>query len=456
MNLRKPLIRFWETTLKGNRIYENLDLLKDFYALPYPVQLQIQEERLRSLVKHAATHVPYYANKLGQAGVVSQTGKINLHRFNTVPYLTKSILRRDFEGLKSNDLPMRRITQKSSGGTSGELATFLQDREHIDIGLATTLYEAERIGTQPGEPYLQLWAAPRDFLAGGKALKATAANFLRNRTFLLSSVMSPNDMRRYVSIIQRRKPQHILAYAESIYQLSRFINQQKLTLPRINAIITSVGVLQPFMRKEIEHTFGCEVFDRYGSQEMGAIASEDGAHSGLQVFRYTQFVEVVNETGEPCRAGEEGEILVTSLSNYAMPLIRYRIGDRAIPEKLDGATVNSVQVIRELSGRVSETLVKRDGSLVAMQFFLYLIRNSYDKGWIIKGQVVQEDFEKIIFRAVAETRPPEAVLQGLRTNIQKAMGPECEVRFEFVDDIPPSPSGKYLYSISKLQLPGQM
>lgn len=453
MNLRKPLLRFWETSLKGNRIYANLDLLRAFYALPLPMQLQIQEERLSALLQHAAKNVPYYADKLNQAGAVSRRGEVDVNLFTKIPHLTKAILRRNFEDLKSGDWTTRRVTQKATGGTTGELSSFLHDGEHRDLGLATMLYEAERIGTQPGQPYVQLWAVPGSFLAGGVDLKGRVANFLRNRTLLMSSVLTEHDMLKYVSIIQRRRPLHILAYAESIYQLAQFIKKRGLILPPINAIITSVSTLQPFMREEIESTFNCKVYNRYGCQEADVIATEDGTRSGLQVFRYTQFVEIVNEAGELCKAGEEGEVLVTSLSNYAMPLIRYRIGDRAVPEKIDGILLKSVHSIRELSGRVSETLIKRDGSLVAMNFFLYLIRTSYEKGWITKGQVVQEDFETIVFKAVAEPRPPEAALQELRAAIQKAMGPDCNVRFEFVSDIPPAPSGKYLYSISKLQLP---
>jgi len=83
-----------------------------------------------------------------------------------------------------------------------------------------------------------------------------------------------------------------------------------------------------FMREKVEEVFGCPVYNRYGSREVGDIAGECKYHQGLHVLPWGSYVEIVDEAGNLVEPGVEGRILVTCLTNYAMPLIRYDIGDR--------------------------------------------------------------------------------------------------------------------------------
>ena len=90
--------------------------------------------------------------------------------------------------------------------------------------------------------------------------------------------------------------------------------------------MVTAGTLFEPIRQTIESVFQAPVFNRYGSREVGDIACECEAHSGLHVALPTQFVEILRPDGTAAGPGEIGEIVVTSLTNFAMPLIRYRIG----------------------------------------------------------------------------------------------------------------------------------
>ena len=92
----------------------------------------------------------------------------------------------------------------------------------------------------------------------------------------------------------------------------------------------TADTLRDHMRARIERVYGCPVTNRYGSRELGDIAGQCSAVQGLHVFPWANYVEVVDDAGRPVGPGEEGELAVTSLINRAMPLIRYRIGDRGI------------------------------------------------------------------------------------------------------------------------------
>ena len=112
-------------------------------------------------------------------------------------------------------------------------------------------------------------------------------------------------------------------------------NEKSLPIRPQVAIMTSAGTLHPLMREKIETAFQCKVFNRYGSREVGDIASECEAHAGLHVFPSGNYIEIVDDQGHPVPNGEEGNILVTNLYNYAMPLIRYYIGDRGVLSRSD-------------------------------------------------------------------------------------------------------------------------
>jgi phenylacetate-CoA ligase len=113
---------------------------------------------------------------------------------------------------------------------------------------------------------------------------------------------------------------------------ARFVRDEGIGGIRPKGIISSAEVLTPENRELIETTFGCRVFDRYGCREVSVIASECGEHQGLHINADNLLVETVTDQG-PVR-GEDGEVLITDLRNFAMPLIRYRIKDvgRLLPQ----------------------------------------------------------------------------------------------------------------------------
>jgi phenylacetate-CoA ligase len=447
MNWRKPLIQFLDRYIKGNHIHENLVLLRAFYALPVEEQQRIQEERLTNVLKHAAIHVPYYRQILRDAGVFVDRD-INLSRFDQIPLLTKDVLRCKFEQLKSDDLHKRRWCRNASGGSTGEPVTFIQDNMFADLGLATKLLQYEQAGMEIGSTHVKLWGSDRDILKGSIGLRAKVANFIRNRTFLDSFCMSETDMQHYARLVQRLKPVLLEAYSDSAYELARFINNHDLHTSGVGAVITSAGNLYPFMRREIQEAFKCEVLNRYGTREVGDVAFETQSHIGLRVYTYTHLIEVLNENGKMCPIGEEGEIVVTCLSNYAMPFIRYRIGDRAVIGETADRVVSSVQSIQDIVGRVTDSFIKQDGTVISPFFFIHFLGVVHNSGWVVKTQIIQEDYDKIRVKLVVTDPPSTNLLNELENSIRIVMGPECHIKFEFVEGIPPSASGKYRYAIS--------
>jgi phenylacetate-CoA ligase len=201
------------------------------------------------------------------------------------------------------------------------------------------------------------------------------------------------------------------------------------------------------MREKIRQVFQCEVYNLYGSREVSDIAWELPGFRGLWAPPWANYIEIVDEDGAPAPPGTEGNILITCLTNYAMPLLRYCIGDRGalLPER---QAPPGVQVLSHVSGRTVDTFRRRDQTLVDGEYFTHLL---YFRPWVWKFQVVQKTHAHILFKVVSTNgNPPKEELDEIAGRSRLAMGNDCRVEFEFCDELPALPSGKFRYTVSEV------
>jgi phenylacetate-CoA ligase len=171
------------------------------------------------------------------------------------------------------------------------------------------------------------------------------------------------------------------------------------------------------------------------------------------VFGETAVVEVVDDEGRAVGEGEEGELLVTTLSNYTMPLIRYRIGDRAVRGADLCSCGRPYPLLDRVLGRTESCVVRPGGGIVLPEFFIHVIGVEHNDGSIAKFQVVQESLRGLTVVVVPSEGAGERALanaDSIRARIVQAMG-DCEVEFALVDRIEPTPTGKHLYVVNKME-----
>jgi phenylacetate-CoA ligase len=403
------------------------------------------ERRLRRLLEHCGRNVPYYAEIASRIGPPEADVLAYLRRF---PLLGKHELRAWPDRLTSADAGGRRTYWASSGGSTGEPVSLLQDQDHWDQTAAIQLLHTTWSGHRFGRREVYVWGSERDVLTGTMGPRMVAVNLLSRRSYLNAFRMSEADMRSLIAGLNSRPPDLIVAYAQSLYEVARFARGASLPIRPQRAIIVTSETLHDFMRTEIEDVFGCRVLNRYGSREVGDIAGECPAHSGLHVFPWGNLVEIVDADGRPAPAGAEGEIVVTCLTNLAMPLVRYRIGDRGVlaPDSACPCGRRGQRFERVL-GHSGETFKTADGVLVDGGYFSGLM---YLRDWVERFQVVQDSHRLIRFRIVLRDRadPPAAELAEITDKVARVMGHGCDVRFDVVPRIDPLPSGKFTYTIS--------
>lgn len=434
-------------------VINNLRLLEEWQWLDTEQSLRLQQERLETILRFAYQHVPYYREVLEHAGAVRTSGQVNLNNFTKIPLLDKRTIRSNFEKLKSDDINERDWFANSSGGSTGEPITLVQDKEYDEWTRAVKLLHNQWTGYIPGSGEARLWGSRRDLLIGREKPKTHIKRWLKNELWLNAFLMTPEQMRSYIQLINRRKPDQLFGYVESLYDMARLIEREGLKVHKPRSIISSAGTLFPHTRETIERAFGAPVFNRYGSRELGNVACDCEKRGGLHINTPVTVVEVLSPDGGPAEPGEVGELVITVLTNFAMPLIRYRIGDMGIWSSDTCSCGRGWPILKEVTGRITEIFPRRDGTRVWGNFIITLY---WDRDWVDKVQVIQEDYEHIrvlIARRYEDHHTPEYIereMADANAKIRSAMGDNCRIDYEFMDEITPTESGKFRLSISKV------
>merc|ERR1712117_186324 len=211
-----------------------------------------------------------------------------------------------------DQLANRPYYSNTSGGSTGKLLQVIQDAEYEEWREATELFfyrqflDIEPVVTSK----VILWGSSKDIALQTKKKNLTARQ-------------------KILKLINQKKPKLIKSYAGSLYQLAKFVKDNNLSIHSPKKIHTSAETLRKFMRDLIEEVFKCKIYDFYGSREVGAISGEC-VKGKIHIFNFNNYLEVVDRNNKPIQPGVEGRVLITTLHNYSMPLIRYEIGDTAI------------------------------------------------------------------------------------------------------------------------------
>jgi len=416
---------------------------------------RMQEERLADLLSHAHEHVPYYREILEECGAVDHSGRVDLSAFTSIPLLDKDIIRAKGDELLSDDLDRRPWFRNYSGGSTGEPVAFIQESsEDASWDRALTFLFDEWSGHRLGDRWALLWGSERD-LGGPPSLRVRYHRRTRRVLVLNAFRMDRQRMDDYVRQLNAFRPRHILAYAGSLFELSRYIHENELEVCSPAGIMTSAESIYPEQRALIESVFRAPVFDRYGSREAGNMACECEQHRGLHVAAPTHRVEILRDDGSLAGPGETGELVVTCFETFAMPLIRYRIGDRATWADGPCSCGRAWPLLEQVNGRVMDAFVTPGGGTIDGCYFTM---GFFGCDWIRSFQVVQEQPDTL--RAFLVPRDPAVTRHTVANDLSKydehvrlVLGPGCRTEYEFVDSITPSPQGKHRYTISLVPRP---
>jgi phenylacetate-CoA ligase len=446
-SLRKLLFSSYYTrTGRGDILLES-DRLDGLYLGSRAAIEARSRAGLAHLLSTSAEHVPYYRELFVGRTITADSAPDVLAQ---MPILTKSLIRENEKQLKS-DTPGKRVHWNTSGGSTGIPIRLRQDIRMSRSGRSFELLLMRWAGHRFGDPHVLIWGVPSETVDQRISWHERVFRFFHNETYLNCYRVSDALLDTWIEDINRLKPTLIEAYVDAIYELSKrlFTTGQRIHSPR--GIITSAGVLTPEIREAIRSAFNCRILNRYGSREVGNVACSCGEADSLHVNEAMEWVEIVDDNGQRCKPGEEGDILITLLTNVTMPLIRYRIEDRGVwDESIECACGRKTKKLAQIAGRQNDYLIGRRGvriNGVALTTLLYPVQG------IRQYQYRQSSTEHVDLAVVPMPGvPPERVAQqltDLMTKLQWMMG-GTPVRLLYEAEISPSNSGKYRYVVNQL------
>jgi phenylacetate-CoA ligase len=453
INWRAPVIRA-AFRLHSPEVLRELDLIHSIERSPQRLHA-IHEERLEKLLHHAWSQTEYYHDILEHCGVC-RNGRVNLDRFSDIPFLTKDIIRAQGERLRAKALPPGRKAQKNrSGGSTGQPVRFWQDNVYWDVTVATRIYHFSTVGKEYGQREMKIWGNERDLRLGTLGWRATLENFIYNRKFEQCWHLPEQRILEIIRHLNEWRPQILWCFRDGIDGVAKYINEHQIKVHTPAAVVLGGATVYPFMVQAIEKAFQAPAISAYGSREVGAVACQCLERSGLHIATQAHLVESIGPDQRPVME-TDGELAITPLMNYAMPFIRYRIGDRGRMTRRQCACGRAFPMLDALTGRVVEVLHNRKGEQIDPIFFIWIMAEKINNKVLKKGQIVQEEDGAITVNLVLE--PDATMLQAqphleeIREAVTLVMGPECPVRFTFLDDIPLSQSGKFPYIVRRKSL----
>jgi phenylacetate-CoA ligase len=349
----------WERVIRRRDTFTYLATLEESQWLSNEERVERDLDALRKLLVYAGQNVPYYRDAFAAArfdprGVKSQRD------LTVLPVLTRDIIRERYDDLVDPAHHGRNLKK----GTSGSTGTPLKFEYSMDSECwrqAVKLRGYGWAGHRPGIKTFYYWAAVSGAPPG---LKIRVDRALRRETFVDSMRQDEASRRAALDAFRRMRPDIVICYTQSCAQFARWILERGLRdWDDVRVICGAEGVL-PGDRAVLMKAFGPDIFETYGSRETMLIAAECEAHAGMHLSEENLLVETL-KGGQPAPQGEPGDVVITDLHNYGMPMIRYVNGDVAMLDAEERCSCGrGLRRLARVDGRRADTMRDRDGNVV--------------------------------------------------------------------------------------------
>lgn len=407
--------------------YRLLQQLLAHEALGAEQLAHYQQQQFNAMVRFAIAHTDFYRDSYqGIAGPEFDS--------TTLPVLTRQVVSEQRDALLAGGHGQAGLKLGYTGGSTGKpLAYYYTDEktEHMRAGMMRSYRWA---GWRPGDKVLNFWGARQDIhkprTAGDRLRRYAAAE----RT-LGAYEFSEAELLQWARQVQSWKPTLLQGYASILAELAQFVQRSKLRMPStIKGVFSTAEVLYDWQRAAIESAFSCTVFNQYGSREVPNIGLQC-AQGNFHVFSDLVKLESIPVDGEH-------RLLVTSLSNRVMPMIRYELGDLGRLQDGQCGCGSPFPLLALDVCRKNDLIVTPAGRNIYPAYFVHLL-DGYSG--VEQFQFEQTAPGRILLRLCARQDVVDVVGQALQPRTQADLGSDMCLQVERVEAIPRSRSGKHRF-----------
>ncbi len=427
-------LRFWgsyRSHLQGykQRTHFTVEEWKDY-----------QHEKLKQVLKICVNTVPYYRDHWSD----QEKSAILDGDLNKLPLFEKDEIRRDPEAFCRDDLHPFPILKHHTSGTTG---TPIQSMWTVSEYRNTLALREARSANWAGVSFKYPRATISGRLVEPSPNRFNAVyrfNAIEKQVYFSAFHLKPETARNYIEALRKYDIQWLTGYAVSYYLLAKYILEQNIAVPSLQAVITTSEKLTPEMREIMEKAYGCPIFEEYSTVENALFASEC-EEGRLHVSPDVSIVEILKPDGSPCVPGEVGEVISTCLMRYYQPLIRFRLGDLAAWDPDPCPCGRQMPVIKEVVGRIEDVVTGPDGRQLVRFHGIFT-----DQPHIIEAQVIQESLQEFTIIVVPNEKFDLEDVEDIQQRMKKRLGDEIRVKVKCVEKIERTKAGKFKAVISRI------
>jgi len=402
-----------------------------------PAELRkLQNKKLRALIKHSYEYVPYYHSLFKEAGLRPDNIR-TIDDLDKIPISKKKdIIDLPLEKNVAANIDLSKcLTLRTSGSTGTPLSVYWEKKAKLISYLLNYRWQLNC-----GDKITN-----RQVVIGASWIPSHP--FQKMGIFKTKRISEFADLKTQIEQIKKFDPKTMIAFPSCVMILGKEIIEKDIQGIKIHLIFTGGEKLCEYTRELAKEAFDAEIFDGYGSDEVGMISGECVEHAGSHIMSDSVLVEIIRDC-ERVSMKEEGEITVTNLNNYAMPFIRYNLEDIGISIGEECSCGNCFPLIRITEGRKRDIVQLPDEKMISA-FAVYANLNNVQG--IKQGQLIQEKIDRFIVKIVKDSKFTDATIKGIKQILKQKLG-DIEIDVLVVDNIPREKSGKFKPFISKVPM----
>lgn len=406
--------------------------------------LEQQLQQLQPLLLHAKNTTAFYKDVIPEELL---NRKISWNDFLTLPVLSRENARDNGDQLISNHPPKahKNIRSTKTSGSTGTPVTIYLSEINAFLWRAFALrdhhwHHRDLSGVLCAIRWMDISVAnyPHGIESPNWGI-ITGSSFNTGKSCLLNINATVDEQLDWLS---RKNPDYLLSFPSNIAALAERALEKNIHFPNLKQVRTIGETLKPDLRQLVERAWGIKITDIYTCEEAGYLALQCPDHDHYHIQSENIILEVLNDSNNPCKVGEEGKVVFTSLHNYCSPLIRYELGDRAILGE-QCPCGRGLPVLKKIYGRQRNRIVMPDGS----KKFPYLGEHGevYEATGISprQTQFIQKNPDLIeVLYAVNEPFSAENEIKLTQLH-RKNLGSHFQFVYRYVSIIQKGPTGKF-------------
>lgn len=426
----------------GNVFDERLSSLRESQNFTKNEIAEFQNEQLRLIISHAVSTVPYYSSLFKSLKLTSNDIR-TVEDLSKLPILTKEDVRKNWIRMVSSEVDVKKLIHSHTSGSTGTALDFYLDSSTIQFQWATWWRFRERFGITYGDKHLN-FTGKLVVPIGQKTPPYWRKNRPLNQFLVNMQHILPQNIKYFVELINKEQFSFFSGYPSIIYAFCQRVEEMGLSIengPKV--VFTGAEKLYDNQRSVIQRVLNCLVVDHYGFSEAAGNASRCKRDVFHEDFEFG-LLEPLN-VEKIDNSDYSGDIVATGFANYAMPLIRYKVGDTAVWSDIKCECGLESRVLKNIEGRSEDYVITPEGGKILR--FDYLFKDTVD---IKECQIVQRKLGQVILRVVKRNNYSVGTEQKLRKLVGEWISPTIEVIFEYPREIERTSAGKFRAVVSEL------